>query len=285
MPRLIFARLPGRQQHHHIAVTRLRARQATSLHTHDFPEFFLVTHGRGTHRWNGRDRALARGSFAFVRATDEHCYVAGAEDGLEFVNVALAPAWWNSFRTLFAPPLFPTTNVTTKTERVLDAATTTRLAVQLHALLERGAVDQALLVETATALARASLGPALPAAPGADRAVPLPEWLARVARDMRDPALVARPLAFWQRHSGRSAEHLARSCRRFLGMPLSELLNHARIEWVKIQLSRGEDKITRIAFEAGYQNLGYFYRVFRRLEKCTPRQWLQRHGGAATVPR
>jgi YesN/AraC family two-component response regulator len=54
---------------------------------------------------------------------------------------------------------------------------------------------------------------------------------------------------------------------------------------VKAQLRRGEDKIAGLAIDAGYQNLGYFYRVFRRLEGCAPREWLKRYGGAATVPR
>jgi YesN/AraC family two-component response regulator len=70
-----------------------------------------------------------------------------------------------------------------------------------------------------------------------------------------------------------------------LGVPLSEVLNRARVAWVKDRLRHGEDKIAVLALEAGYQNLGYFYRVFRRLEGCAPRAWLAKHGGPAVVPR
>jgi YesN/AraC family two-component response regulator len=68
-------------------------------------------------------------------------------------------------------------------------------------------------------------------------------------------------------------------------MSLSDLLNRARVEWVKVQLRRGEEKIVKLALDAGYRNIGYFYRVFRELEGCPPREWQKRHGGAATVPR
>jgi AraC family cel operon transcriptional repressor len=283
MQRLIFAELPGRQKHHHIALTRLRARQRTTLHTHDFPELFLVTRGRGNHWLNGREAQLARGSFVFVRAADCHYYEAVAAEAFEFVNLALAPEWWRHFRCLFAPPFEPEGTVARAMTLAVEA--TAHVQSRLNALVERGGHDQALLVETMVVLAREWLAPTMPVALTSGAQKSPPEWLARVVRDMQNPSLLTNPLVYWQKLSGRSAEHLARSCRRYFDLPLTELLNRVRIEWVKAQLRRGEDKIAGLAIDAGYQNLGYFYRVFRRLEGCAPRQWLKRRGGAATVPR
>lgn len=282
MRRLIFSRLPDRRAQHHIALTRLPAGFRTALHTHDFPELFLVTRGRGLHHWNGRTQQLARGSFAFVRAPDRHRYTADPGVPLEFVNLALAPAWWRRFASLFSPPLAPGRARSGSPRQIAFAEdATARIEERLHALLTRSAHDRSLLMETMVALVREWVSPVGPITPA--RHAP-PEWLASVVRDMQRPELIAKPLAHWQARSGRSAEHLARSCRRFFGESLSGLLNRARVEWIKTQLRRGDSKIATLALDAGYQNLGYFYRVFRRLEGRTPGAWLKSQTRAATVP-
>jgi AraC family cel operon transcriptional repressor len=282
MQRLIFSRLPDRRAQHHVALTRLPAGHRTTLHTHDFPELFLVTRGRGVHRWNGRAQRLARGSCAFVRAPDRHCYEAGPNDPLEFINLALAPGWWRRFASLFTPALHPghaASGWPRQAELAEDA--TARVEERLHALLARSAQDGLSLMETMVALAR-EWSPAASAIPPPRQAPP--EWLAAVVRDMQRTELIARPLAFWQARSGRSPEHLARSCRRFFGESLTGLLNRARVEWIKSRLRRDDGKIAALALDAGYQNLGYFYRVFRRLEGRAPGAWLKSQPRAATVP-
>lgn len=284
MHRLIFSRLPDRRSHHHIALTQLAAGRRTVLHTHDFPELFLVTRGHGIHHWNGRKQRLARGSFAFVRASDRHYYEADPATLLEFINLAFAPAWWRHFSQLFAPPLETVSTGAGAFLRQADLSSdgAARLEDRLHVLLARSTQDRPLLAETMVALMREWTSPAGMISVAQH---PPPEWLTRVVRDMQNPELIAKPLAYWQSRSGRSPEHLARSCRRFFGKSLTGLLNHARVEWVKSQLRRGDGKIVALAFDAGYQNLGYFYRVFRRLEGCAPRAWLKIQARAATVPR
>lgn len=112
-----------------------------------------------------------------------------------------------------------------------------------------------------------------------------PDWLGRLVEDMRNPDLISLPLSAWQKKSGRSPEHLSRSCRKFFGKSLTEMLNRARIEFVKAGLLRAEEKVITLAYEAGYQNVGYFYRTFRQLEGCTPKEWLATRMDREAVPR
>lgn len=284
MQRLIFSQLPELRVHHHIALTLLPGGGRTVLHTQDFPELFLVTRGRGVHRWNGRAHPLERGSFAFVRARDRHCYGADPAASLEFINLAFAPAWWKNFSQMFVPPLEFGRGRAGALPRStnLSASAAAHLEDRLHALLARSADDPSLLIETMVAMVREWFSQA--GAIASAQEAP-PEWLARVVRDMRNPDLVAKPLAYWQSRSGRSPEHLARSCRRFFGESLTGLLNRARVEWIKSQMRHGHSKVATLALDAGYQNLGYCYRVFRRLEGCAPRAWLKIQARAATVPR
>jgi AraC family cel operon transcriptional repressor len=283
MQRLVFTRLPDRRGHHHIALTRLARRERTVRHTQDFPELFLVTRGSGVHWWNGRAHRLRAGSFGVVPAGDRHSYEACPEGALEFINLAFAPSWWRHFTQLFSPPLRPVSG-RGRFRRQVDfpAEITKRLEERLHVLLARSQHDHSLLAEAMVALTR-EWGTPSGGAGGATP--PVPSWLAAVIRDMENPQLVAQPLDYWQKRSGRSPEHLARSCRRFFGQPLTGLLNRARVEWIKSELRRDNGKIATLALDAGYQNLGYFYRVFRQIEGCTPGAWIKLQGRAATVPR
>ena len=282
MRRLIFARLPDRFRDHHVALTAILPGQGTFLHSHDFPEFFLVTQGQGVHRWNGQCLPLSCGALVFVRAADRHSFEAG-ETGLRFVNLAVSPRWWRKFSRLFTPMFAPAraTDGSKPAQVALSERSANRLEHEFGNLIERGARDPTSLPATMCLLAHEWLAP-----DRLERCVqPVPEWLERVVRAMDDPEMVSKPLAYWHAMSGRSPEHLARSCRRYYGRPLSALLSRARIEWVKGQLRRGDEKVAGLAMDAGFQNLGYFYRAFRQQEGCPPRAWFRRHASGATVPR
>ena len=56
--------------------------QTYTLHTHEFPEVFLVLRGMAIHHVNNEDQLVQRGSFVLMRAEDTHCY--RAFNGHEF---------------------------------------------------------------------------------------------------------------------------------------------------------------------------------------------------------
>lgn len=268
---------------HHIARTRVISDEHTAEHTHDFWEFFLVTKGRGWHFWNGRRLPLRAGSLAYIRASDQHSFQGARAEYLEFINLALAPRWWTMFVKLFHPMLVLERQAggSPAGHRVLSVSETLACEQRLERLIESRGEDLGLLPEVVSGLVRYLLRGTVESA--SEEACP--DWLARLVDDMRDPAMVAEPLHVWQKKSGRSPEHLTRSCRKYLGSPLTGLLNRARIEFVKAGLLREEDKVISLAYEAGYQNVGYFYRTFRKLEGCTPSEWLAARTDREVVPR
>jgi AraC family transcriptional regulator, dual regulator of chb operon len=280
---LRFAELGGRVGRHHVAVTRLRPGQRTFEHTHDFVELFLVEEGVGVHCWNGRDLPLRRGALVFVRPEDVHSYRSGSRARLTFVNLAFPADWWRGFLGLMSPPADLESQIAGDPPGHVQLAPpeTQSCAQALHDLMERGVAEPALLPSVVAQLTGRLLQPTTRwmAAPG------VPDWLVQVLRDFADPELVAKPIAFWQKRAGVSPEHLARTCRRHLGAPPTVLLNRARVELVQTRLRQGEDKIAALALDAGFQNLGFFYRCFRRFAGCTPKEWQARHAAGVTVPR
>lgn len=113
----------------------------------------------------------------------------------------------------------------------------------------------------------------------------MPEWLAAWREELRRGERLGEPVAYWQQRSGRSPEHLARRCRKFFGVPPTEIIARARVAWVQVRLRTGESKVAALALEAGFQNLGYFYRTFRRVTGVTPRAWATGMRADEAVPR
>jgi AraC family cel operon transcriptional repressor len=276
MPRLVYNQLHGRNRSHHAALIHLSPKPETAPHTHDFTEIFLVTKGRGIERRKTGDITLTRGWLGFVRPSDRHSFINGPRESIQFINLAFAPRWWTRFIAT------PGVSLPAAAGRNLDEEGTSRLERLLHELLTNPEAPGLLLEIAAVSLRRLRPGLSAPAATGTKG---IPEWLAAWSDRLSEPTVSARPLADLQQASGRSAEHLARSCRRYYGVPPTELITRARIAAVQANLRGGNQKIAAAVFEAGFQNLGYFYRSFRRLVGTTPRAWLAKQAVVATVPR
>ena len=70
-----------------------------------------------------------------------------------------------------------------------------------------------------------------------------------------------------------SPTHLSRVFRREVGVPLFEYINRTRVRKACSLLRRTDLPITRIAVDVGYNNVSFFNRYFRRIMRCSPREY------------
>lgn len=278
MSKLIFAKLRGTKGHYHAAITRLHPKQRTLPHTHDFYEFFLCLSGTGSHHVDRRRVRLEAGTLAFIRPSDSHWFSTEAES-LEFVNLAFPVPWWRSFGSLRSPPLQDQSfyKVPHLGHASLAAGGTAALRVVLLALVDATNPAEDGLIEACLALVRHFKDATRP------KSQSPPQWLNEWVADLRNRELTRNGIDFWQERSDRSAEHLSRMCRRYFGAPPTHLLNRARIGHIQRRLRDSGGKVHEVALDGGFENLSYFYRVFKRQVGCTPREWLR--SAAGPVPR
>ena len=250
-------------------------------HGHDFFEIFLIVEGGGWHRVNETRIPLAEGDLVFIRPRDIHCFIAGPAGGMSLANVAFPAGWFGRFRSLhpdekglepwLLPELPPMTSLSPAERISLDQILFALAPANgpRHLLLIRFCLEAfAMLEAKGSSPGRASL----------------PPWLKKCVEAMEAPENIRREIGWFQGLAGRSPEHLARLCRRHFGVPPTELLNRSRIRHAQRMLLQGDGKVIEVAYDCGFENLGYFHRVFRRLSGCTPRHWRLRHP-AITVPR
>lgn len=70
--------------------------------------------------------------------------------------------------------------------------------------------------------------------------------------------------------------HLSREFRAHYGAPLSGELTSIRLSHAKALLRFSDSPVSQVAAECGFQDAGYFIRVFRRVEGMTPLQYRKR---------
>jgi AraC-like DNA-binding protein len=74
-----------------------------------------------------------------------------------------------------------------------------------------------------------------------------------------------------------SAAHLARLCKKELGISYVHLLQHLRLHHACEKLLETDDGILQIALDSGFQSPKHFHRVFLKWLRLTPRQFRTQH--------
>jgi transcriptional regulator GlxA family with amidase domain len=86
------------------------------------------------------------------------------------------------------------------------------------------------------------------------------------------------PVAAMVRLSGVAERSFKRRFQAATGMPPLEYVHTLRIEEAKQMLESGDQPIAAIADQVGYEDAGFFSRLFRRKVNLTPAQYRRRFG-------
>ena len=86
------------------------------------------------------------------------------------------------------------------------------------------------------------------------------------------------PVAAMVRLSGLAERSFKRRFEQATGMPPLEYVHTLRLEEAKQMLESGDEPIEGIANEVGYEDAGFFSRLFRRKVNLTPAQYRKRFG-------
>ncbi len=95
-----------------------------------------------------------------------------------------------------------------------------------------------------------------------------------IANNYRERA----PVAAMARISGLPERSFKRRFKQATGMPPIEYVHTLRIEEAKQMLEAGRDPVEAIANDVGYEDAGFFSRLFRRKVSLTPAEYRKRFG-------
>jgi AraC family cel operon transcriptional repressor len=255
----------------HAARRSMTNSNVSTLHTHDFHEFFWIDQGKGMHLVNGERRELCPGMLVAVAAEDVHGFSVAEGDVLRLVNVAFGRETWSYLLERYRPHLGDVfRRPSAERQFALSPGDAAELASAgrevVSGTLDLRAAERFLL--NVLYLAERSETSEFPArAPG---------WLVAACRGIRDKKRFVKGTNAFVRLCGMSAEHVAREARRWLGKTPTEIVNGARLEWAATRLGETDQPIIEIALECGYGNLAHFYRLFRAEYRTSPAEYRRR---------
>lgn len=267
---------PGR--HYHVARQSYTPGSGCGLHDHDFCEVFWIERGCAGHAVNGQMQNLDAGTVVFIRPQDAHSFkpVGG---GFTLVNVAFAQ---REARTLtgryyrHATQQTPALANPWSDKQPLPFSMTVgpEGLVQLAYWSQRlPGLENDRLTFDAFMLHLHHLCTTPAQSPATTPPRDAPSWLHDALQDLAQQDRLHNAPQRLSQLADRSPEHLNRVIRKSFGCTTTDLANRVRLERAARLLSMTSRPILRIADDSGFDNLGYFYRLFRDHFGVTPRRY------------
>lgn len=247
------------------------------VHTHDFYEIVFITGGKGTHCINGEQQILSEGSLVFIRPSDVHSFKALNYFDFEMFSMGF-----------MEEELQNALNYLEVSKEVL-----TEPGLPVHLKLEgNGKVFfeqqlERMLWEQETELRKQIFRTVLQQAlynlitwdsKECDREV-LPAWLSKLDEEMSKRENYIEGLPKMLRLCNYSQEYMTRMFKKYFKMTPTEYINAKRMIYAAELLTEGQNEIVEICDMAGFNNLSYFYTVFKKQYGCTPYRFLKSFSG------
>ena len=250
----------------HFARKQLAKRFPQAAHDHDFFEVFLIESGRTAHWVNGVSQTLEAGQLMFVRPGDAHAFRADRKLGCQIINVM--------FRTETAEHLTARYADTVggrffdKRDALPDLHTLgpNRFARAVAVAEQLQTADRALarIEEFLLVLINRV------AHPSSGVSDTTPRWFAEACSAALSPEVFRKGGAGFIAAASRSHEHVCRTCKAITGYTPSEYVNRIRIEHAARLMRTTEIPVEEVIESCGFENVSYFYRLFRKQMGATP---------------
>lgn len=257
----------------HFARKHLATRYPERAHDHDFFEVFLIESGRTAHWINGTTQTLAPGQLVFLRPWDVHAFSADRNLGCQIINVMFRTETAHHLTARYGATLggrffaaqgeMPDMHMLGP-GRFARAITFARQLQTAHRSLAR--IEEFLLALTNRVADATS-----------DIASTAPRWFSEACSAAQSQEVFSKGAAGFIAAAGRSHEHVCRTCKAATGMTPSEYINQIRIEYAAHLLRSDESAIEDVVAVCGFDNTGYFYRLFKSQYGTTPRQYRLRN--------
>lgn len=238
------------------------------LHYHDYYEIFLMISGNAVHLVNGRRQSLEKNSLIFVRPGDTHTYL--SEKSFSFINLTFTR---ETIELLFQylsegfpsdvllnSPMPPAVLLQEKEKDVLLSKLDRLNTLQWQNRGQQKLRMRILLVDIFTKYFSGQT----------EQTFSVPIWLENLCNEMNHPKMFSEGIEKMISLSGRSREHVARSMQKYYHMTLSQFINGLRLNYIANMLMNSDVPILDLCYDSGFQNVGWFYRVFKKEYGSSP---------------
>lgn len=238
-------------------------------HCHEYYEIFLTLRGKAIHYVNGASENVTGGYLIFIRKDDIHDYQ-NYDGAFEFVNLAFTQ------ETLFS--LFSYLGEGFPAQYLLDSeippivklssSETQSLYLKLAELNTVNFEEKSLLKLKCRALLAEIFTKYFCAKPAENNHIPF--WLENAHEKMKNPENFIVGKSRFFELSGVSRAHATRLLSKHYGVTPSDYVNDLRLSYAANLFLSSNLNATEICYECGFQNVSWFYSMFKAKYGVTP---------------
>jgi AraC family cel operon transcriptional repressor len=259
------------------AETEIHYRHITSikntsgLHTHDFYEIFLILEGRVIHCINNEKHILEEGDLVFIRPQDFHHYEQLPGYDMQFINLSFYPKIIDGLfnylgdgftqKSILMAPMPPMVSLSVNEALYLLSRLEHINLIPSH---EKAAIRTESRAIIAEIISKYFLYYK------EDKQDKLPQWLNELCIQMKKKDNFTQGLSALLNISGRTHEHLCREFKKHLSVTPTEYINTLRLNYAENLLLNTDMDIITVCFNSGFDNLSYFYKLFKLRFNSTP---------------
>lgn len=247
------------------AIVQLTSQGDEYYHSHNFYEIFYITSGTIKHSLNNITDELTMGDLLFLTPSDIHCFLREPGNQCIHRDIALTVPLYKKITDFFKyDPI-----ISVHSEKLkIDVNTLNKLETMLQTISQTAPADDPALYFAMAELFnihRNSLGG------GTKHHNKAPQWLIDLKTKLELPEyFCAAPAAIFAELSFYSKEYICRTFRKTTGKTLTAYMNQKKLSLASVLIQNTNKSIETICYECGYNNMSYFYRVFKKTFGSTP---------------
>lgn len=239
--------------------------EPTSLHYHNFYEFFIVTSGGAVHHINGQEHRLKKGTLYMIKPKDEH-RIMPSDDGCIHINISLMPQKLIEICKGLDIDLDELLKIEPKVRLTSDEFEFFRKRAERISLLQyqndkRVQVLICELISQAVSVVYKS---------SFFSGNEYPEWFVDILDKIHSPEFCACTASDVYQLSSFSPPVIIAYFKKFTGKTVNEYIRTTKINRACDFLKKSDISIIELSNMLGYTSLSHFSRVFKSHTGMTP---------------
>lgn len=261
----------------HYASVIENPKQLLIEHIHDYYELTLIPSGTCVHHVNGHAIPLETGCMSFIRPNDCHYYEPLTKN-FRIINVIVPVPTIESLFAFLGDGFEASRLIEAERPPTIKMSMSTFSAVENE--FKQLILYKNLLGRKADALFHTTLLNLItrqfPMTLVHNRTV-VPMWLQWLVLEMYKKEHYVEGVSVMPRLSGKTQEHICRSCKKHLGLSPTRLINDIRLRNAARCLIDTSDAIIDICVDSGFESLSGFYHLFKQTFGMSPKAFRVRN--------
>lgn len=254
----------------HFSRVIIHFKEELSFHYHDYAEIFWIDRGEGIHYINGVEHPVCPGVLYMIRPNDKHTFSANSKGGIRISNIAFFTNtlihlqnryfansndfFWSTGSLPFSIKLSAENcqKLELLSDRMISEARNT-MNLDLFLIRIFQIVQSEIKIQS------------LP-----DK---VPAWLFLTMEKFNNPFYFKQGIKGFTTLTKKTVEHTNRMMKKHFYCTLTDYINKKRMEYAATQVIMTSSPIKIICDDCGYQNLGFFYKMFKQVYQMSPIQY------------